>query len=119
MSAMRRRLLTSTALPDTSTILPPENPAPTIGHNNPPDDDELLTAKEAADFVKLSIAAFWRNVCNRRLPEPVYPAPRAPRWWRNRLRLALDATRALPADAKFARRQKRITYERAKAETVT
>jgi hypothetical protein len=35
----------------------------------------LLSAKEAANFVKLSIAAFWRNVCNRRLPEPVYPAP--------------------------------------------
>ena len=95
---MRHGLLDSTTLPATPVV-----------------DDELLTAKEAANFVKLSIAAFWRNVCNRRLPEPVYPAPRAPRWWRSQLRLALERTRALPSDAKVARRQKRIAEERAKA----
>ena len=69
-----------------------------------PEDDRLLTAKESADFVNLSIAAFWRNVCNRRLPPPVYPAPRAPRWWQSRLRDAVNRTEALPADAKAERR---------------
>jgi predicted DNA-binding transcriptional regulator AlpA len=109
---MRHGLSNSTAALD---ALVDHAKTPAIGHNHPPADDELLTAKEAANFVKLSIAAFWRNVCNRRLPEPVYPAPRAPRWWRSQLRLALEATRALPSDAKVARRQKRIAEERARA----
>jgi predicted DNA-binding transcriptional regulator AlpA len=71
-------------------------------------DDPLLSAREGAAEVHLSLAAFWRAVAARRLPPPLYPLPRAPRWRRSELRAALDATRALPAEAKAARRAARL-----------
>ena len=109
---MRNKLIGSTALPPSLT----SDPAPPagIGRNQPP-DDALLTAKEAAGLVNLSIAAFWRNVCNRRLPEPVYPALRAPRWWRSRLLAAVNATQAHPTDNKIARRKAKLARQRAEA----
>jgi predicted DNA-binding transcriptional regulator AlpA len=66
--------------------------------------DLPLLAKAAAAEVGLSLAAFWRAVANGRLPQPVYPLPRAPRWFRSELRAALEQHRMLPADAKAARR---------------
>src|SRR5215469_12268351 len=103
MSALQTELPTTT-----SPLTLPDEPTKPTRHGAEssvlPEDDRLLTAKESADFVNLSIAAFWRNVCNRRLPPPVYPAPRAPRWWQSRLRDAVNRTEALPADAKAERR---------------
>ena len=75
-------------------------------------DDPLLTAREGAAEARLSLAAFWRAVAARRLPPPLYPLPRAPRWRRSELRAALDATRALPAEAKAARRAIRLGLKR-------
>jgi predicted DNA-binding transcriptional regulator AlpA len=66
--------------------------------------DPLLTAEEAASEVHLSLAAFWRSVQGGRLPQPFYPATRAPRWRRSELHTALDRTRALPAEQKASRR---------------
>ncbi len=71
-------------------------------------DDPLLTAREGAAEARLSLAAFWRAVAGHRLPPPLYPLPRAPRWRRSELRAALEATRALPAEAKAARRAARL-----------
>jgi hypothetical protein len=51
-------------------------------------------------------------VAARRLPRPLYPLPRAPRWRRSELRAALEATRALPAEAKAARRAARLGLKR-------
>ncbi len=72
--------------------------------------DAALTARRAAAEVGLSLAAFWREVSKPEgwLPKPVYPAPRAPRWRRSELLAALEATRALPAHAKAARRAARL-----------
>jgi predicted DNA-binding transcriptional regulator AlpA len=70
--------------------------------------DPLLTAKLSAAEVGLSLPAFWRAVGAERLPAPIYPAPRAPRWRRSELHTALEATRALPARAKAARRAARL-----------
>ena len=67
-------------------------------------DDPLLSAREGAAEVHLSLAAFWRAVAAGRLPRPLYPLPRAPRWRRSELQAALEATRALPAEAKAVRR---------------
>ena len=72
------------------------------------DADVLLAAKDAAAEVALSLPAFWRAVSSGRLPTPVYPAPRAPRWRRAELHAALEKTRALPATAKAARRAARL-----------
>jgi hypothetical protein len=56
----------------------------------------------------LSLPAFWRAVAGGRLPSPVYPAPRAPRWYVSEIRAALAGTRALPAEAKASRRAARL-----------
>jgi len=58
----------------------------------------------AADAVGLSVPAFWKAVASGRLPAPVYPAPRAPRWRVSELLAALEKTRALPRDAMASRR---------------
>lgn len=70
--------------------------------------DRLLTAAEAAEFLGISLAALWRGVAAGTFPNPVYPAKRAPRWWRGELRAALEATRQRPRDAMTARRAARL-----------
>ena len=68
----------------------------------------LLSAKDAAREAGLSVPAFWKAVSSGRLPRPVYPAPKAPRWYRAELHAAIEATRALPCEAKAARRAVRL-----------
>ena len=75
-------------------------------------DDPLLKATEAAAECSLSIPALWKGVAAGRLPAPVYPAPRAPRWRLSVLRAAIDATQAMPWQQKEARRAQRIADER-------
>ena len=72
-----------------------------------------LTAQQAAAFVGLSVPGFWAAVRARRLPSPVYPLPRAPRWQAAELTAALEATRALPTDQMAARRDARIAADAA------
>lgn len=64
----------------------------------------LLKTEQAARVVALSVPAFWKGVKNARLPRPVYPLPRAPRWFEDELLAAIERTRALPADALARRR---------------
>lgn len=87
---------------NSSTALP--NPAPAA---------ELLTAERAAEAVGLSLAALWRAVAAGRLPAPVYPAARAPRWYRHELHDALEATRQMPREAMAARRTAKLAAARA------
>jgi predicted DNA-binding transcriptional regulator AlpA len=75
----------------------------------------MMTAESSAAEVGLSLPAFWRAVAAGRLPAPLYPAPRAPRWRRSELLGALEATRALPAEAKAARRAARLAADRGRA----
>jgi len=70
--------------------------------------DALLSAESAAAETGLSLPAFWKMVEAGRLPRPYYPAPRAPRWRRSELIAALEATRALPREARAARRAARL-----------
>jgi predicted DNA-binding transcriptional regulator AlpA len=49
----------------------------------------LLTARESAQAVGLSTPAFWKGVKDQRFPAPVYPAPRAPRWFEDELLMAV------------------------------
>lgn len=78
-----------------------------------PPASELLTAEQAAEALGLSLAALWRGVAGDRLPMPVYPAPRAPRWYRHELHAALEATRAKPREAMAARRSAKLAASRA------
>jgi predicted DNA-binding transcriptional regulator AlpA len=65
--------------------------------------DPLLTAKQAAVEVGLSMPGFWKSVDAGRIPKPFYPASRAPRWRLSELTRALEHTRALPREQKAAR----------------
>ena len=67
-----------------------------------------VAASVAAQLAGCCLAAFWRAVGSGRLPAPVYPAARAPRWYPSEIRAALEVTRSLPAEAKAARRQAKI-----------
>lgn len=57
-----------------------------------------LDPRGSARTVGLSLAGFWRAVREKRLPQPVYPLPRAPRWYPSELREAALRTRAVPAE---------------------
>ena len=70
--------------------------------------DPPMTAKQAAAMVGITLSAFWRAVGAERLPAPVYPLPKAPRWYGSELRVALEATRQLPRDATEARRLAKV-----------
>ena len=74
-----------------------------------PAPDAPLNAKQSASECGLSLPAFWRAVGDGRLPAPVYPAARAPRWFRNELREAMIATRALPRDQMARRRAAKLS----------
>jgi predicted DNA-binding transcriptional regulator AlpA len=70
--------------------------------------DPLLSAESAAAEVNLALPTFYKQVAAGRFPAPVYSAPRAPRWRRSELIAALEVTRALPSEARAARRAARI-----------
>jgi predicted DNA-binding transcriptional regulator AlpA len=75
----------------------------------------LLTAEASAEYLGVSLPSLWRAVAAGRLPAPVYPAARAPRWRRDELDAALEATRAKPSQAMAARRAARLAAERDQA----
>ena len=70
--------------------------------------DPPLTAKQGSIVAGLSLAAFWRAVAAGRLPNPVYPLPKAPRWFASEIREAMLGLRMRPADAKVARAASRV-----------
>ena len=75
----------------------------------PDNDDDALTAKEAAAFFSISIATFWRRVnAGGDFPKPFYPAERAPRWVRRDLREARDRLRMTPAEARERRHKAKL-----------
>ncbi len=94
---MRKKLLGAAAHLNPAAGAEPVRPNAEFMH------DPLLKPRAAAAEVGLCPAAFWRAVSLGRLPRPVYPMPRAPRWRRSELLAALSVTRALPAEAKAAR----------------
>jgi predicted DNA-binding transcriptional regulator AlpA len=67
-----------------------------------------LDAETAAPVAGLSLGAFWRAVAAGRMPAPVYPMPRAPRWYASEIRAAMEQTRCLPRNQAAARRLARM-----------
>lgn len=67
-----------------------------------------LDAEAAAPVAGLSLGAFWRAVAAGRMPAPVYPMPRAPRWYASEIRHAMEQTRCLPRNQAAARRLARM-----------
>lgn len=58
------------------------NPIPA---HPPIPEAHLLTAAEAAAFLKISRRTFFREVADGRMPQPVRVTPRSPRWDRLQL----------------------------------
>lgn len=54
----------------------------------------LLNAKQAANFLGLSLPGLWKAVRQGRIPKPVYPLARAPRWFEDELCADVELTRA-------------------------
>ena len=79
-----------------STQMKPEDPGPL--------DSPLLTAKQLAVRYKISVQSVWRAVGEKRFPDPIYVAPRSPRWIAAEVDAALASHRRSPKEAKAARR---------------
>ena len=79
--------------------------------------DRLLTANKSAALLGIHRASFYRGVAAGWLPVPVYPSPRAPRWWKSRLLEAVNNTAATPAKAKTARRKAKLAKIRRAKQT--
>ena len=71
-----------------------------------------LSADAAAEYIALSVPSFWKAVREGRLPAPVYPVPRTPRWVAAEIDAALEATRALPRDQMIKRRNEKAARDR-------
>jgi predicted DNA-binding transcriptional regulator AlpA len=67
-------------------------------------NDPLLPPREAAQKLGISLSSFWRQVARGSLPEPMYPAPKAPRWRATELLAAVEKTRARPREQMAKRR---------------
>ena len=81
----------------------------TAGIPTQPNPAEIpLDAETAATVAGLSLGAFWRAVAAGRMPAPVYPMPRAPRWYASEIRAAMEQTRCLPRNQAAARRLARM-----------
>ena len=68
----------------------------------------FLKPKAAAAHLDISLPTLYQQVEAGRLPAPIYPAPRAPRWASDELDAALEATRRLPSEAKAERVARRL-----------
>jgi predicted DNA-binding transcriptional regulator AlpA len=88
------------------TTQPAPLPEPGTTHSPAPHDpaERPLDAETAALVAGLSLGAFWRSVAAGRMPSPVYPMPRAPRWYASEIRAAMEKTRSLPRNQAAARR---------------
>ena len=67
--------------------------------------DPLLTVRELATKLRVSRATVWRMVAAGRLPDPVYPSWRTPRWVESACDAALACTTLPPREAKALRRK--------------
>jgi predicted DNA-binding transcriptional regulator AlpA len=65
----------------------------------------MLTVREVAGRLGIVPASVWRGVAEGRIPKPLYPAPRSPRWRWDEVAVAMERTRAMPATAMLARRE--------------
>ncbi len=48
----------------------------------------MLTVKQVARRLQVSVRSIWRRVRSGRLPRPLYPYPRVPRWPREAIEQA-------------------------------
>lgn len=54
---------------------------------------QLVSAKDAAKALGVSVSLFWRLNQLGAVPTPVYVTPKSPRWWLNELFAAMEARR--------------------------
>ncbi len=66
--------------------------------------DRLLTIADLVAKLRVSRATVWRMVAAGRLPDPIYPSWRSPRWDEAACDRALARTSLPPKEAKARRR---------------
>jgi hypothetical protein len=77
------------------------------------DEIELMTARETAALLRVSIPALYAAVAKARLQRPSYPSERTPRWLKSEVMSALERLKALPAESVAAERNARVRRARA------
>jgi len=75
-------------------------------------NEPLMTVVDVAEYLGVTEPGVYLAVKNARLPKPVYPLSRSPRWRRSEIDAALEQTRAMPGAARAERRQKRLDEQR-------
>jgi excisionase family DNA binding protein len=83
----------------------------TNAHAHPPEDttiEPLMSAVDLAEYLAVTVPGVYLAIKNGRLPPPMYPLSRSPRWRRSEVDAFLEKTRTSPTQARADRRQKRI-----------
>lgn len=71
--------------------------------------EPLWDVDASAEYLDISKPSFWNGVRDGRLPKPLYPTSRTPRWVPSEIRDAAIRTRAMPCEQAATRaKAKRI-----------
>jgi predicted DNA-binding transcriptional regulator AlpA len=79
-----------------------------------------MSAVDVAEYLAITVPGLYLAVRAGRLPRPLYPLSRSPRWKRSDVDTFLEKTRTTPTQARADRRQARLDKQKAiTAETRT
>jgi predicted DNA-binding transcriptional regulator AlpA len=74
--------------------------------------EPLLSAVDLAEYLAVTVPGVYLAIKNGRLPPPVYPLSRSPRWHRSEVDTFLEKTRTTPTQARADRRQAKLDRDR-------
>lgn len=85
---------------------------------HPPEDttiEPLMALVDLVEYLNITPAGVYLAIKAGRIPPPVYPLSRSPRWRRSEVDALLEKTRTSPTQARADRRQARIDKQKAGA----
>jgi hypothetical protein len=74
-------------------------------NNTNPEPEPLMSPDDLAKYLNVTTVAVYLAIKAGRIPPPIYPLLRSPRWRRTEVDAFLEKTRATPTQARVARRQ--------------
>jgi predicted DNA-binding transcriptional regulator AlpA len=85
-------------------------------HPHPPEDtttiEPLMSVVDLAEYLNVTPAAVYLAIKAGRIPPPMYPLSRSPRWRRSEVDEMLAKTRTSPTQARADRRQARLDKQK-------